>query len=595
MTKQTPVTLDYEDQLQGLIDFLKSTDTFKDYNYEGSNIRELCRLLAYNSTLEAYKSNVIFNELHLDTAEQDNNIASIASMLMYTPRSIKASEYKVSFVVTDSTSPTPSPTLTLEKQNTRAAVNSDNETKIFMPDQDYIANLVNGNQYIFDEVTLLEGTWVSNTWTYAGSRSPEFVIPNENIDINTLQVVVQTSESDSTQTVYNRFYTAHDLGKDEPVYYLTKNLDGLYQIKFGDDNISKALEDGNIVIISYLVTSGPAANNLSGLKLKTGIGGIGNAVMNNISQYSAGGTEPESSYSIKTLAPLSFASRGNCVSVNDYKVKTFELLPQASDVDVWDGVDNVPPQASYVYIAVKPEGEDALTPTEKNFLIDGLKKYNIGSVTPIIVDPEYVYINLDTEITYDPAKTTFDQGALITRVKEFIGIYSSERLEQFAVPFYHQSLEAFITSIDGSFLSNNTKVSYERRIVPLLNVDNTIEVETIKKIKPGSIKGTGFSISHIGDLTFDFVDENGVLKLVQIDLIGSRHTIGEIGHVDYEKGIIQLVGFRPNSLEDGYLKIKYETSEPVADLFPYRIFVPTINEKNITFTIPLGANNVSIS
>lgn len=69
-----------------LVDYLVETDSFKDAQYVGSNIRTLVDLFAYIGSLFGYYINSAANEVFLPTAKRYNNLNKIAQLLRYDTR-----------------------------------------------------------------------------------------------------------------------------------------------------------------------------------------------------------------------------------------------------------------------------------------------------------------------------------------------------------------------------------------------------------------------------------------------------------------------------------------------------------------------------
>ena len=55
--------------------------------------------LAYNSYITAYNSNMVANEVFIDSATLRENVASLARNVGYVPRSKKSAKAQVSFFV----------------------------------------------------------------------------------------------------------------------------------------------------------------------------------------------------------------------------------------------------------------------------------------------------------------------------------------------------------------------------------------------------------------------------------------------------------------------------------------------------------------
>ena len=256
-TRQTYTNLDFDAILPNLRRWMQNQDEFKDYNFDGAGLTQLMRLLAYNTNQLAFTSNTLFNELHLDTAEQRNNAASVAGLMSYVPGSKKAAKMIVDVIVTPNDPSNAASEIVMRRENRFIAV-SDGTPYSFSPAQEYSAVLgVDGN-YTFSGITLLQGTWVANSFDVVGTGIDVYEIPSMGIDIDTLEVAVKPSATIDSTNIYKRFQTPYDLGGQNPLYYLRLNRSGYYEVEFGDNQLSKKVEDGNIIITRYLVTDGPA-------------------------------------------------------------------------------------------------------------------------------------------------------------------------------------------------------------------------------------------------------------------------------------------------------------------------------------------------
>jgi hypothetical protein len=261
---QTYSSNDFNDILDSLVLFMRNQDEFKDMNFDGSAIRELLRVLAYNAQQQAFQNNFVYNELQLDTAQLRQNVTSIASRLGYTPSSKTAARIKVNLVVRPA-NPAGAPASLVLNRDSQFYATKDGQTYVFSPDQAYNSILA-GNAYSFSNVTLLQGIWTINGFmvtTQYGAES--YVVPNGDVDTNTLEIAVRASESSGTQEIYNQFKTAYDLGATSKLFFLRENRDGLFEFKFGDNKFAQRLAFGNVITARYLVTKGAEGNNLSNL------------------------------------------------------------------------------------------------------------------------------------------------------------------------------------------------------------------------------------------------------------------------------------------------------------------------------------------
>ena len=129
--------------------------------------------------------------------------------------------------------------------------------------------------YTFSNLKIYEGTYVSYNYTANTTDvDQKFLINSENADTSTLTVQVQESATDTTTNTYTRATSITELDSDSKVYFLQESDDGKFEVYFGDGVIGKAIANGNIVILKYVVTNKTAANGASSFALSGNIGGL---------------------------------------------------------------------------------------------------------------------------------------------------------------------------------------------------------------------------------------------------------------------------------------------------------------------------------
>ena len=85
-------SLDFDTLKGNLVTFLKSQDTFKDYDFTGSNMNVLLDVMSYNTYLNSFYLNMVASEMFLDSAQKYDSVVSHAKELNYVPQSYKSSE-----------------------------------------------------------------------------------------------------------------------------------------------------------------------------------------------------------------------------------------------------------------------------------------------------------------------------------------------------------------------------------------------------------------------------------------------------------------------------------------------------------------------
>ena len=92
--------VDFERIKQNLINYLKSTQEFTDYNFDGSNLSVILNLIAYQAQLNAYTANMIANESFLASSSLRDNVLTNAKQIGYLPTSARSARSEITFTFT---------------------------------------------------------------------------------------------------------------------------------------------------------------------------------------------------------------------------------------------------------------------------------------------------------------------------------------------------------------------------------------------------------------------------------------------------------------------------------------------------------------
>ena len=133
---------------------------------------------------------------------------------------------------------------------------------------------------------------------------------------------------------------------------------------FGDGVFGKALQDGNVVEMTYIVTNGSDGNGISNFTFSGSLSYVRNSVeifvTSGISLVSSllpssGGESIESVDSIRKFAPQVYTTQNRALSANDFEVLIpNKIYPETESISVFGGEDLVPPQYGKVFISIKP-------------------------------------------------------------------------------------------------------------------------------------------------------------------------------------------------------------------------------------------------
>lgn len=566
--------LDFDQIKSNLKTYLESQSEFTDYDFEGSGLSVLLDILAYNTHYNAYLANMLANEMFLDSAVKRSSAVSLAKHLGYTPRSVTGSVAVLDIVVTG---PTGTPTtLTLERYTPFSSV-INGATYTFL-NTEPITITPTGGVYRFDDVRVKEGTLLEYSYSVITPGPDEkYEIPNAAVDTSTLLVTVQTSTSDTTTFTYTEATDITALSGNSKVYFLEENPQGNYQIYFGDGILGQKLAAGNIVRIQYLVSSGTGSNvsgNLAqSFTADAQIGGSSNIAITVVSN-STGGRDRESISSIKFNAVRANQSGYRAVTKNDYATLIKSKYSQVESISVWGGEENTPPVYGKVYISLKPfDGftVDALTKDEIQNTI--LKERQVLTTQPVFVDPDYIYVNIIANVNYNQSATTLTASNISNLVRGAISTYFSSNLQQFEKPFYHSELIKDISAVNSSIASVLAEIKVQKRLTPVLNVDNAYQAENLiqfnNRLHPGEFESTRFFITVNGATVTvrlkDVPNQLGAAAYtgtgdIRMYNVSNDLDLGSVGTIDYANGTVGITGITPIGYPTGQFDIRLTCS-----------------------------------
>ena len=93
------------------------------------------------------------------------------------------------------------------------------------------------------------------------------------------------------------------------------------------------------------------------------------------------------------------------MTTQDYEAIVRKIYPSTSDIIIFGGEDQDPPEYGKVFIVLKPKDASYLTSLTKQKITDDLKKYVVASVEPRLVDPSILYVELESKIYYNGSIT----------------------------------------------------------------------------------------------------------------------------------------------------------------------------------------------
>lgn len=550
------IPTDYDQIKVAIKNYLKNQTEFSDYNFEGSALSFLISILAYNSSYNAFIGNMLINETFLSLAQKRSNAVLRAKELGYTPSTAVAAKATIHIAFERNDSPV---SVVLPK-NTKFVTSIDGVSSTFITVEPYTFHGDSNNLYESD-VDIYQGNLVRFVYPVSSDiANQSFAIPSKTIDEKFLKVYVKETAVSTNEILYTRASDITEIGPTSEIFFFEENFDGNYLIRFGDNIIGKGLIQNNIVIIEYLITDGKAGNEANKFSRVSSIGGSSIVTLTTVTS-SAGGADKEDINTIKLLAPQLYQSQNRAVTYYDYIAIVKKLYANAEDVMVWGGEDNLPnPYYGKVFIAIKPRDGTYLSNNQKEIIKTQISKYNVVSVIPEIVDPDYFYIEINTKIKYDLRKITITSVQLEALVDNTITTFFDENLNLFGKNLQYSKLVASIDNSSDYIISNNTAIRIRKEESVITEVASKYLYYFSNAIEPYSLRSNAITIDG---LVYYITDTpNGTAPFSTGTIVISRqvnnNTIylnSNLGTIDYLTGVVTLNSLRISSTSDGYLKL----------------------------------------
>ena len=593
--------LDFDQIKENLKLFLKAQNEFKDYDFDGSGMNILLDTLAYNTHYLGYNANMLANEMFLDSASLRSSIVSHAKQLGYEVGSARAPKAILSISVKTSAASITMPA------GTKFSTSLRGDTYNFVTISD-ITQPKFGNSVNYDSINVYEGTYVETRYVVDTSDLEQrFVLRDNRADTSTLTVKIINSATDSTTTTYTKATDITQLVNNSTVYFLQEVEGGRYEVYFGDGVVSKAVEDGNIVSLSYVVTNKTEANGASNFTPPSTIGGESDISITTILR-AAGGAEAESLKSIKLNAPLNYAAQGRAVTTSDYETFVRKLFPNTQAVSVFGGEEgsydpstgvSSTPEYGKVFISIKSTTGANLTSTQKAQLVNDLKPYTIASITPEVVDPETTFIRLNSQVKFDSSATTDSADAIVTSVTTALTNYNTNTLQTFNSQYRASAVSRLLDESNAAILNNTTTVKLSKFFTPVVGSTTSYNLSFNNALfnpESGYLAATGGIVTSSGfkvgtDTTSEFFfDDDGKGNLRRYSLVGTTRSYADsqAGTIDYASGVIKINNINITSISNvddaTSTQIRLVVTPNSNDIVPVRNQILELDLTNTTIT-----------
>ena len=587
--------LDFTKIKENLQGFLTSQEDFVGYNFTGSSFDVLLDIMAYNTHYNAYYANMVANEMFLDSASLRNSVVARAKHLGYRPRSAQGSKAVITLTIT----PPDLPSAISIAKNTQFQGDVEGVSYVWCTSNSYSVNINANGVYTVAGVDLTQGTPTTFRYTAnTGDSDQKFILPNDNTDISTLEVKVQNSSTDTDTVVYTEATDITTVNSISKVYFIDEVEDGKFEVQFGDGTLGKQLANGNIVIFSSLVCEADATNGAKTFSIVSDVGGYSNVKIETTSA-SAGGAVAADIDEIKFNAPKNFDAQNRCVTIHDYVALVKRDYGGAQAVVAWGGEDADPPVYGKVYVAIKPTSGSILSDSTKKYVEDEiLKKRNIVGITPVVVDPDYMYLKVTSTVKYDSGTTTNSASQLKSTVTTAVTAFGDTNLKTFDKSFRYSKLIKEIDESEISIKSNQTSIQLKRLLYPLLGSDEAYTMPFSNQIYHpsntfwGSVTSNTFSYTDSANTQWSgcrMQDNNGTIEVYRTSGEDRIIVNNNVGTVNYLTGKISLTSFKPlvigSETTGNTTPLEVYITPASSDVNPLREQIILIESGDVTITM----------
>lgn len=590
MAEKTPITeLDFFELKDSLKTYLAGQSQFQDYDFDGSNMNVLLDILAYNTYNNNFYTNMTFSEMFLDSATLRESVISHAKELNYLPASCRSSQASIQV---DLRNVTGSPSFVTIPKYTKFTGKASGKTYTFTTDKSYTIVPADGD-YCVSDVLIYEGKILSESFRSTGKDSQRFILENENLDTNSIKVNVRDSNaSGSASNEYTVRRNLFNVNSNDNVFYIQPVNKNQYEIVFGRNKFGKKPSSGNIIDVTYRIGSKDQPNGIKSFT-STQIGGY-NTRITTIAK-AEGGADRESNESVKYFAPKSIQIQDRAVTESDYEILLKNNFSEIQAVSVYGGEELEPPQYGRVIVSVDVKNAEGVSENTRDRFKSFLKERCPLAVEPIVISPEFLFVDVTTNVNFNTKTTDKSESDIKNLVKAAILKYSNDNLSDFRKTFRFSQFVSEIDSSDVNIVSNDTdiravieidpeigvKTSYDLKFKNKLNADHPLNAgESITDHTP-AIKSSTFTIGNSRGFIQD--DGKGKLHIIKATSTSFVYLQRNIGTVNYNSGRAIIRNLKVDGYTGSGIKIMAKTD--ASDIKTPKERIITIRDADINISV----------
>lgn len=606
MSDKASITeLDFFQAKEQLKTFMKGQSKFLDYDFEGSNMNVLMDVLAYNTFLNNYYTNMAFSEMFLDSAQLRDSIISHAKELNYLPQSIRASKGTVFLDVTNVEEVTgannPLPSYISIPAYTQFTGRKSGVSYNFVTIDNYTIFPDVNDKYCLTGIELYQGKVINEEFTVTEDDTQRFLLSNKNVDTSTIRV--QVRENSNTLSAKEEFvYTESLFGVEtsSKVFYLYPAQDGKYEIGFGQDRFGEEPKPGTVIELTYLVTKGAEANGIQSFSISSisSGGNVYDVSLTTVSR-STGGSSEETNESIKRFAPKSLQIQDRAITESDYEILLKKRFPDIQTVAVYGGEELDPPRFGRVVVSVDVNNAEGASENDKISFANYLKERSPLSIEPIVISPEFMHINITSKIFFNTETTAKSPNAVRSEIVTNILDYSNSKLNEFGKTMRYSKLLSAIDGANANIISNDTQVRAVIEVVPevneknyIINFKNELLRDRLTALNSSDYVPALYSSIFTHDEDEGYIQDNGegILRIVKTASDGSFIVLHQnVGTIDYTTGRLNIVKLAVPSYQGSALK--FFANVKSSDIKAPKERIISIRNSDINITV-IGTKDV---
>ena len=568
---------------------LTQSTEFSDYNFEASGLSNILDVLATNTHFNGLIANFALNESYLGTAQLRSSLVSLAEGIGYVPDSVNASQGIVN-LTTSLAGVSDRPNKITIQNGFTFNTTVDGVSYTFQTQENISATDDGNGSYAFQtadgsaNIKIFEGTQTTKTFIITGeTENFAYIIPDENIDIDTAVVTSFETVASSSGTTYTDLRKATSITESSKIYILKETPKGDFEITFGNGTVlGVSPVAGNKVTVEYLSCKGQEANGAKTFTPENQItvGGVNYTITSTTVSNSFGGSPKETMASIRTTAPFQYATQNRMVTAEDYATlvqRNFGSL--LKDISSFGGEDALEPEFGVIFLSLlfsdAVENDETSGETIKQTTKDGIvalaKDLSVASFDVKFTDPVQTFIETTVFFQFNPNLTTLSENAIKNQVQDVITNYFNANTGKFKQSFRRSNLLTVVDEVSPSILSSRCSVGMQQRITPTLTAisDYTLRM-------PQTIASPDDVNRILTSTSFTFQNKNCIIRnrlnsniLEVFDTVSSTTVVDNVG--SYTNDTISLVGLQIDAIPsgEGFIKIT-ATPDNQSFITPFR-------------------------